>query len=277
MLILLIIRLCICNINLSFLSMLDEKLYNFLLKKEKFFNAELYYLATGQKKVVCVPNDAVGNVQGFWICTYSDENLTPSSAEWNIARLYGNCYKSLNYLDLIPCKDSFEFLVPCKFVKIFINKMGFKFVEKILFFYDKRKKIDFQFLTNYMKSLNYIRLCNLKFATRGNALNFSRESCVLPNKAIKIPASAYLLKEDRIISYLKITHITPNTAEIYVETAPFARNKGLATSLINIFRLYLYLNRKHLVYVVNDGNQASKKVAMKLGLSLYLTLARIVI
>ena len=240
-----------------------QRWLEFLLKDEFAFNSEIHLLGSGEKPVDCLPEDGVESGCG-WFLTFSDTE----AGEWNLARPFGESEEYLKILTQFPPKVPFHLLVPLSDADTTLKKRGLIKSENLIWHRSVGESTEIPFLELDDKKEEFL----FSETTGELRLKFLEEE---PGDLYKWKLKGYLLKDDSIVSLVKTVHATPESVEVYIETIPGRRDLGLGTQLLKEFAKRVHNAGRTLIYVVSEENSPSLKVAAKVGLKPYMTLARI--
>jgi len=235
----------------------------FLEANEFSFNEELHNLRSEKKRIECLPFDGVSKKHG-WFLTYCDV----SAGEWNLAHPFGYVDSYAPLVRAFPSGETFHLLVPKNDLSRIESIVGTDASEDLIWFIDsieasnQEARIDegkdFEFLSGYD-----FRFFDVDF----QAADDRTSPPYFPR--------AYLLENNSVVSMVKATHVTKNSVEVYIETVPRLRDKGLGAWLLERVRARIRLMKKRMIYVVSSHNFPSLRVAEKLGLARMQILSRI--
>jgi ribosomal protein S18 acetylase RimI-like enzyme len=231
----------------------------FLLAREEFFQEEIHYLHTGKKPVECLPEDGCQRGAG-WFLTWSDIG----AGEWNLAHPFGTREDWASLLPQFPVDQEFHLLIPSDDADWFCQTYSLPRVELLHWHCDNGKES----LTDsdLVKEIDFENF-TLKFLENPE------------NSPEGGPGfwglKGYVLRDQSIVSLVKTIHVTPRTAEVYIETLPEFRDRGLGSFLLGEMQKRIHNRGLRMIYVVSADNAPSLRVAAKRGLSIYQTLARI--
>jgi len=243
----------------------DLRWLAFLRSHELAFNAELHLLQTGQKQVICLPDN--GTELGYgWFLTFADSE----AGEWNLGHPFGSPALYQKSLDFFPPETVFHLLIPTEdFSELRNLRPLLATAEKLIWHKDPADLDRFQekqFPSEIFPGGGEFRI---------RCLDEDPSLCILENQGGFIPRS-YLMAGDSIASMVRVIHATAETLEIYIETVPEKRGIGLGTWLLgNVINGFRTAGRR-LVYVTSEENTSSRRVAEKLGLAQYQVLHRCV-
>ncbi|HEY9069070.1 MAG TPA: GNAT family N-acetyltransferase [Candidatus Ozemobacteraceae bacterium] len=232
----------------------------FLREHETAFNEELHLLTTGRKRVECHPVD--GPQQGHgWVVTWSDAN----AGEWHLAHPFGPRDAYLADLPLLPDDPALQLLVPVSDAPVLCLAYGLKIEEHLTWFRDVGHDPGPETACRHEPPLPGLELVQRWETPDG-----------LPG--IPEPENymgLYYREHSSVVALVKCIHLTPGTAEVYIETAPQRRGQGLGTALLREMLRRLRSRGLSMIYVVSGGNTASLALARKAGLAPFQTLSRI--
>ncbi|RCK80488.1 MAG: hypothetical protein OZSIB_3234 [Candidatus Ozemobacter sibiricus] len=237
----------------------DPRWLSFLRVHELAFNAELHLHATGQRRVECLPPDGPARGAG-WFLTWADTE----AGEWNLAHPFGPPEAYRAFLSLFPADVEFHLLIPMADLPVFQAGRPIEMVEELIWHVDSLALTDLP---------DPPVLPELPAGYEFRAVAVDPGLFVLSGEPAIVPRS-YLMKDGAIVALVRVTHVTRRTVEIYIETVPGQRDRGLATVLLGRAMQGFRLSGRHLVYVTSASNLASRRVAQKVGLVPYQTLGR---
>lgn len=238
------------------------KWLEFLRQNEQLFNCELHLLATGQKKVVCLPENGFEEGSG-WFLTFGDIE----SGEWNLAHPFGPPEVYHQFLDLFPAGEFFQLLVPTVDLPVLQRFRKVAPSEELIWHLDPVEPghaandtpKDTAGDTAISPTLDLPGEMSLRTLSADPSL------WILEGEGGFIPRS-YLMKNDSIVSMVRVIHATTHTLEVYIETIPDLREKGLATWLLKFVLTGFRAAGRRMIYVTAGDNLASRRVAQKVGL-----------
>ncbi len=76
----------------------------------------------------------------------------------------------------------------------------------------------------------------------------------------------YILKDKQVVAFAKTARESPNYIEIYIEVAPTFRNKKIGSCLLAHMIQRVQEYGKNLLYVAEEDNYASRRIAARNGL-----------
>lgn len=238
---------------------LRQSWLEFLARHETGFNEELHLLTTGRKAVECVPPDGIDSGSG-WFLVHADTQ----AGEWNLAHAFGPWAEYVKHLDLFPENVEFHLLVPVVDSPEVASYLHLEVSENLTWFRDASPggalpgRIAEQLLPAGVDFLS----------RRENADGLSPENETVPYDAV------YARENGSVIGLVRCIHLTQNTAEVYIETSPGWRNRGIGTRLLREMLKTQRNNGHTLLYVVSTDNAASLRLAGKAGLKPFQTLSR---
>ncbi len=242
---------------------MQEQLRTFLERREFEFNEELHALLTRERRLCVVPEDGLQSGSG-WLLQEADTE----AGEWNLARAFGTPDAYLPMIEQLPAERGYHLLVPDAHETVLPECLHARIKDRLHWYRDD---------------------CDIEpegGAGQGTAAAMMPGEPVPPGfslmwrEAVEPTGAdwhlhAYLMHENAIAALVRPVRVTPHTVEVYVETLPHLRERGLATWLVNAYRLRLRETRRCLLYVVSSENTPSLRVAARLGLTCYQTLLRI--
>jgi len=245
------------------------ELIDFLLKDELSFNAEIHLLGTGEKRVEMIPDH--GDISGGgWILTFSDTE----AGEWNLAKPFGLLEKFLPALSAFPKGVLFQLLVPESLEEIIRKEIKTESAELLVVCRSTgllpdigengRKKFDMESLASGESPFP-------RWAEKEFSMKFLEDGA---GTAYHWRLRGFILLENSIVSLVKTIHSTSRTGEVYIETIPQWRGKGLGSLLLRNFAKRVFQTGRILIYTVSCANFASLRVAEKLQLFPYQCLCR---
>ena len=231
-----------------------NKLFSWLIDREKFFNEELHNIISGQKKVEFFGefdgDDPVG-----WLFSYAEKG----SGDWNLARRVGGVDEAAKFLNFLPrCEKHLLTPVPLR-ERVSDGQTN---VGLIFWFEapDVKKHLAY----------NSILQSKVRFVTK------TRRPQKKYGEFEFDYFSAYLVESEKVIGVAKTIHETQNTCEIYLEVSPRFRGRGLGLRLLEEVNNDCIKRHKKLIYVVEASNKSSLRIAEKFGMRKYQTLKRLV-
>lgn len=231
----------------------------FLAANEDGFNEEYHLLTTGRKPVACIPPDGVEEGAG-WFLVLADTQ----AGEWNLAHAFGSPAKYLKHLYLFPEHVEFQLLVPLMDAPTVSACLGADAVEHLTWFRDPGIASVPTVATD-----PHVSVDGLEFLHRvENADGLAAGDEETAYEAI------YARENGSVIGLVKCIHLTPHTAEVYIETSPGWRNRGIASRLLVEMLRSVRRRGLRLLYVVSADNAPSLRLAEKAGLKAFQTLSR---
>lgn len=231
----------------------------FLASHEEGFNEEFHLLATGRKHVECLPPDGVHAGSG-WFLVHADTQ----AGEWNLAHAFGRPAEYLEHLRLFPAQVEFHLLVPLTDAPAASVLLGTDAVEHLTWFRDSGTSGMPTVSAGHVSSLD-----GLEFIHRAeNADGLAADTGDSFYEAI------YAREHGSVVGLVRCIHLTPHTAEVYIETSPGWRNRGIASRLLGEMLKTVRRRGLRLLYVVSADNAPSLRLAEKAGLKPFQTLSR---
>jgi GNAT superfamily N-acetyltransferase len=222
----------------------DPEFLPFLLAREEVFHEELHLAGSGQKALVCLPGDG-WRLDGGWFLTQAE----PWTGEWNLAKPFGVPEVYVPFLGGFPLKQEFHLLVPGGDEREFCRLSGLKPCGRIHVFFG-----DSAFIQEDAPSPTAFHL------------QWREQQMVHPFNAV---IEGHCLDENsRVIGFIRTTHATPTTMEVYIEVHPACRSRGIGTALLQGFRCRLRGSGRNLLYLLEEENHPSRRIAEKTGLVL---------
>ncbi|NLI78176.1 MAG: GNAT family N-acetyltransferase [Candidatus Riflebacteria bacterium] len=237
----------------------DPRWLAFLRRHEMAFNAELHLLSTGQRPVVCLPADGPEHGAG-WFLTWADAE----AGEWNLAHPFGTPAAYEPLLDCFPAGEEFHLLIPAADQEWFLAHTPLAVAEELIWHMDPADPLPPE---------DDIPIPEPPAGTTFRTMEADPGLSVVTGEEGIVPRS-YLIEHEAIAAMVRVTHVTAHTVEIYIETLPGSRDRGLATSLLRLALRGFRRAGRRLVYVTSASNLASRRVAAKVGLVPYQVLAR---
>lgn len=231
----------------------------FLAAHEEGFNEEFHLLATGRKCIECLPQDAVGGGAG-WFLAHADVE----AGEWNLAHAFGPCAKYLKHLCLFPERTEFHLLVPLTDAPTVSAFLEADAVEHLIWFRDPGTSDVTSISAGHPTTIDGLEILHRAENADGVAADTGET----------VYEAIYAREKGSVVGLVKCIHLTPHTAEVYIETSPGWRNRGIASRLLGEM---LRCQRQHnlrLLYVVSAENAPSLRLAEKAGLKPFQTLSR---
>ncbi len=232
---------------------------DFLATHEERFNEELHLLTTGRKHVECLPPDAVQEGSG-WFLVQADTQ----AGEWNLAHAFGTPAEYLKHLRLFPEQGEFHLLVPLTDAPAVSAFLGADALEHLTWFRDPGTSgvtTGSAGLRSSVDGLEYLHRAE-------NADGLAADAGDTVYEAI------YARENGSVVGLVKCIHLTPHTAEVYIETSPGWRNRGIAGRLLGEMLRSVRRHGLKLLYVVSADNGPSLRLAEKAGLKPFQTLSR---
>lgn len=232
----------------------ENKLFSWLLEREKFFNEEVHNIISRQKKIEFFGEFKGENPVG-WIFSFAEKG----SGDWNLVRRVGGVDEAARFLNFLPkCEKHLLTPVPLR------ERVSDRQTNTGLIYWfeapDVKKHLVY----------NSILQSKVRFITK------TRRPKKHFGKYVFDYFSAYLVESDKVIGVAKTIHETPNTCEIYLEISPRFRGRGLGLRLLEEVNNDCVKRHKKLIYVVEASNPSSLRVAEKFGMRKYQTLKRLV-
>ncbi len=241
------------------LSKFDREIMEFLMKDELGFNEEIHNLASGAKLIEMLPPGPPG--KSGWVLTFAET----AAGEWNLAHGFGSCGDLMLLLKRFPRGEEFQLLVPADFSKEFSDHLGKPPVEDLIWFRDglgdSGRKAAEKGLSSFPGDLKLV----VKEEAEGVEVGPGDPWYHL---------NLYLTERDAIVSLVKTIHSTPHSVEVYIETSPGSRGKGLGRWLLGRFIEMIQERGIRLIYVTSEANPASMRVAGYNGLVRHQVLSR---
>ena len=231
---------------------------DFLNRHEACFNEELHLLSTGRKTVECIPPDGPETGSG-WFIVWADTG----AGEWNLAHPFGHRSEYFRHLERLPKDVEFNLLVPVTDAPDIAEWLHLEVAENLTWFRDVGH--DAASLVAFPPSPP----AGLEIIHR------SERGEGMPGDAGPIVYESIYAREcGSVIGLVKCIHVTGNTTEVYIETAPGWRNRGIGTILLKEMLRTLRRAGRTMIYVVGGGNTPSLRLAAKAGLTPFQTLSR---
>ncbi|HOY65428.1 MAG TPA: GNAT family N-acetyltransferase [Candidatus Ozemobacteraceae bacterium] len=235
-------------------------LLTFLRQHEASFNEELHLLLTGRKRVECHPADGPERGHG-WVVTWADA----TAGEWHLAHPFGTPDAYLPDLPLLPRDPALQLLVPVSAAAAACSAHGLSIAENLIWFRDTGRDASPETACRHAPPLPDLELVQ-RWETADGAPATSGPGNYM---------ALYFRESASIVALVKCIHLTPGTAEVYIETAPHRRGRGLGTAILREMLRRLRGQGLTMIYVVSGENTASLALARKAGLAPFQTLSRI--
>lgn len=232
---------------------------DFLAANEERFNEEFHLLTTGRKLVECLPSDAVQAGSG-WFLVHADTR----AGEWNLAHAFGAPTEYLRHLHLFPECDEFHLLVPLTDAPAVSAVLGTDAVEHLIWFRDLGASGASTASAGHTSCVDGLEI--LHRAENVGGLAAGAEDTVYD--------AIYAREDGSVVGLVKCIHLTPHTAEVYIETSPGWRNRGIASRLLAEMLRRMRRRGLRLLYVVSANNAPSLRIAEKADLKPFQTLSR---
>ncbi len=191
-----------------------------------------------------------------WILRYGD----PEAGEWNMARPIGDPARCLPLLENRPVLFDWQLIVPEEEADAYC-------VGNI-----QRMPSLHWYADDPARELPPVHEPDLGGDLANSAFLHLNQA---PDHAYQWDLHLGFVRDRTIVSLLKAIHSTPHTLEVYVETMPSARRRGLARGLLGQAIRLARRQARQLIYVVAADNTSSIKVAESCGLVRIGTRARL--
>ncbi|HOT29111.1 MAG TPA: GNAT family N-acetyltransferase [Candidatus Ozemobacteraceae bacterium] len=231
----------------------------FLAGHEEAFNEEFHLLTTGRKHVECLPPDGVHAGAG-WFLVHADTQ----AGEWNLAHAFGRPTEYLEHLRLYPPQVEFHLLVPLTDAPAVSSYLGTDSIEHLTWFRDAGTPWMPSTTAGHGSSADGLEF--LHRAENADGLAAGTEDALYE--------AIYAREHGSVVGLVKCIHLTPHTAEVYIETSPGWRNRGIASRLLGEMLRRMRRRGLRLLYVVSAENAPSLRLAEKAGLKAFQTLSR---
>jgi ribosomal protein S18 acetylase RimI-like enzyme len=221
---------------------MNSKLLNHLLKQEKYFVEEIARLLFCKNSLELFADSQNPVSCNGWLYMPAE----PHTADWSLARILGSAEAAAGLIPLLPARELHLLVAPDqqKFFK------GFKHSNKLLWLESHAGGCNEQSGASMPADLEIAR----------KEQRVVRQNCSAFNPAL------YILKDKQVVAFAKTARESPNFVEIYIEVAPALRNKNLGSYLLTQMIKSVHELGKNLLYVVEENNGSSRRIAAKAGL-----------
>jgi len=231
----------------------------FLNRHEACFNEELHLLSTGRKTVECIPPDGPERGSG-WFVVWANTG----AGEWNLAHPFGHRSEYMTHLNQFPPDVEYNLLVPVTDAAAMAAILHRDVSENLTWFRDVGRDDAPPAAISSPPPVSGLEIIHRSDSGEG----------VPSDPGRIIYDSIYVRESGSVIGLVKSIHVTRNTVEVYIETSPGWRNRGIGTMLLAEMLKTLRRNGKAMIYVVGSGNTPSLRLAAKAGLAPFQTLSR---
>jgi GNAT superfamily N-acetyltransferase len=233
-----------------------------LLPQEVEYNEEVHHLGpASRRRIEALPPDGWKEGSG-WLLTFADT----AAGEWNLAHAVGDptCYVA--ELPHFPAGEEFHLLIPrhdWPEVKARVPALS---DEETLIWHVDPWDPSSPSATVAINDSEPVFLPELPPGFEIRSHFFSNPPDGPKTPEIPFP-HVYVLENGSVVSLVKPFHQTATTIEVYIETLPGVRNRGLGTRALMYMRTLARTHRRRLVYVASATNHPSLHVARKIGLT----------
>ena len=233
---------------------MENKLLNWLMEREKYFNEEVHNIISGQKKIDFFGEFKDDNPVG-WLFTYAEKG----SGDWNLARRIGGVEEASKFFNFLPRIEK-HVLTPVPLTDRFSHRHNNS--DLLYWFEAPQEDKDIVYNVILQSKVRFI------LKTRRPKKQFGKFQFDY--------FSAYLVESEKVVGVAKTIHETEHTCEIYIEISPRFRGRGLALRLLDTINKDCIKRNKKLIYVVEASNLSSLRITEKFGMRKYQTMKRIV-
>lgn len=233
---------------------------DFLAAHEEAFNEELHLLATDRKHVECLPPDGPEAGAG-WFLVHADTQ----AGEWNLAHAFGPRAEYMKMLRLFPAGMEFHLLVPLLDAADVSASLRLESTEHLTWFRDKQSSDGPTVFPRDKDRPEGLEVLHREENAEG----------LTAGKGETVYDAIYAREKGSVVGLVKCIHLTPNTAEVYIETSPGWRGRGIGTRLLGEMLRRTRRRGLTLLYVVSADNAPSHRLAEKAGLKPFQTLSRL--